>query len=855
MPHLVEQMADESSFEPASSEAEPASAEAPAAEPPAPEPLAAEPPTSESLTSESYTEESLARAAPSGPAPEVATADLLSAVDDGTLSGALARDLEGQGADLQQGLAYAISIGRTAEVLILADECAVRLEDDAAPVSIEEVLKMASQGDWADVAFQVALAADGDSDVLDGMLAATDAAVQKKLRESAGEVHVQLPRDLRLSFARTGKLPPVLLVEQPRWLLPRPREDQCFIVSRGPKTGRKLEEGWYCVVQYPVGDDLREAVLRRKYWEGAYREVAASVLRSEGETLVCKAAKANQWALVEALIEHGNTLQLTEQVQTEFLGLWEYTERCAFLHSREDLASLCAYLDDSGMLSRPWRHGPLAVPSGAKLKRPTLTALRDALALDSLSAALKLIDGAKVAFSVSQAEGATQAWLRDLLTLDENTFAYPLLHRAVEAGRTDLTTTLLQALVSVEARDSKGFTALAVAATSKQWGAMDVLLREGCRVEGKSGALAKAAMQRASRPGPHGSAEEAQQAANLLERALERQQRPPASTLAEYFQRQLAGEVVHGLEPRKFELKDGALQLRDDNLRVFIRAMTLESNAPRHEIRFVATDSRGFATALDVGIMDLCGRPLLREQELISSNTALAIPVAVPCERLGPEAPDRPQVLGAMRKGPAIPLLARAPPPGGLLVESRTSCCAEPIGRVELVVDGIRIGETREQAVCGEVEILLPAKEFEVVAELSGRRLLMERKVGGPDAKFSVDVSIAVYIYVLLIDEEERLEFVFVCGHRRDLPEDAKPFVGKVTWDTGSERLSKHQPVVLGEQDCLERLRTMVLAPDLPSGRCFEAVEWEDTSTDDVKACQFQRCLNNPVRIGKIFNQ
>lgn len=259
-------------------------------------------------------------------------------------------------------------------------------------------------------------------------------------------------------------------------------------------------------------------------------------------------------------------------------------------------------------------------------------------------------------------------------------------------------------------------------------------------------------------------------------------------------------------------------------------------------------------------IMDLAGKALLQELQLVRENVALALPVAVPFDRLaeGPNGTKVVQTLGRRPLAAALPLLAKAQPLGGLRVESVTKCCRESIGRVELIVDGVRVGETLEPApgssVSDEVELLLPAREMEVVAELSGRRILAERLVGSPDATMCVEVDISVFVYVTVVDPDEGLEFLFVCGHRRDVPEEAKPFVGTLTWDGGSQTLASFEPAVLGDADCLARLSSLRFAPDMPRGRQFEAVEWEDTSTPECKACQFQRCLGNPVRVGKMFN-
>lgn len=784
---------------------------------------------------------------------------LLAAVDDGSFNAAEARDCEDRGASLRQCLAYAMSRGSIRAVITLAYECAVHLDDSVKLASAREVLRMASQGDWATVAYHVALAADAEGDALDNLLAATDSDARKKLRQAAGEVRAQLPRDLRQTFSRTGKLPPVLHVELHRWLLPRPRKDQLFLGA----DGSKIEDGWYTVVHYPLGDDLKEALLRRKYWDSAPRDQAANLVRRVGETLLCKAAKAQQWDLADWILERGgNAVELAAQLQNEFSGLWENIERSAYLHDHEDLSQLCACLDNSAVLSRPWRHGALHVPSGARVKWPRLETLRDALALGPLSMqALQLVGAAKVTLVVPQALDAKRAWRTDLVALHEDTYACPLLHRAAEAGRTELMSRLLQAMVNVESCDSRGLAAVAVAASSRHWEALDVLLKEGCRVDGSSGALAMTAVQRATKPGPEFSLEEAELAGAMLERLYERNQRAPATTLEEYFRRQAKGEIIHGTQPRRYELQDAELHLRNGTLRVATRTLLLDSSAKEFDVCFVSLDPPAYSNVLASGIIDLARKPLYSEKQLIRDNLPLAAPVAVPCGRLASDGPEGALSMKADGRGPlasALPLIAKAAPLGGLRVESVTSCCRESIGRVEIIVDGVRVGETHEPAplssVSEELKLLVPARELEVVAEASGRRLKSERIVGGPDAEMCVEVGIGIFIYVQLVDEEQNLEFVFVCGHRRDVPEESKPFLGMVNWDNGSEQLASHRAVVLGEDDCLARCQSLKLVPTLPAGRCFEAVEWEDTSTPEQKACQFQRCIVNPVRVGKIFN-
>jgi len=421
-------------------------------------------------------------------------------------------------------------------------------------------------------------------------------------------------------------------------------------------------------------------------------------------------------------------------------------------------------------------------------------------------------------------------------------------------GQLDLMRNLLQSMVDPEVCDSRGRTALAVATSSRQWDAVDVLLSEGCRVSGYSGNAAISELRAACVPGPHTSYEEIEQVTALLERALEREQRAPCLTLAEYFVRQARGEVVQGIEPRRFKREGSGLLLRSGSLRVSASVVILDSRSVENDVCFVPMEQEEYDTIVGTGVIDVKGRKVCNEQQLIKQSVSLALAVAVPCGQLRTTGADQLAVVPARVSGPMaamLPLVARAPPPGGLAVESMTCCCGERIGRVEILVDGVRVGETDSS---GGVELLIPPREFEVHADFSGRRLQTERIVGDPEARMSVNVSIAVYVYVVVIDEEQQLEFVSVCGHRRDLPDDSKPFKGTVTWDQGSQRLTGVQPAVLGELDCLERLRSMQFSPDLAPGRCWEAVEWEDTSSEDVKACQFQRILNAPVRVGKIFN-
>lgn len=50
---------------------------------------------------------------------------------------------------------------------------------------------------------------------------------------------------------------------------------------------------------------------------------------------------------------------------------------------------------------------------------------------------------------------------------------------------------------------------------------------------------------------------------------------------------------------------------------------------------------------------------------------------------------------------------------GSLRLESATSCCHVACSRVELLADGIRLGETKEDQGLAELEVLLPPRELE----------------------------------------------------------------------------------------------------------------------------------------------
>lgn len=807
-------------------------------------------------------EHSLSMSSPrAGAGSEAAMAELISVIDDGTLNDAQASSLARRGASLRQGLAYAMTCNRISAVIALADGCGARLEDNPLALAARELFELASRRDWPAVAYQVAVVAAAGDDALGELLRARDLDVQRRLRGCAREVRVQIPRDIRATFHRTGSIPDALHIESKRWLLPRPSVEQSYVAT----DGSKLEDGWYTVVQYPLADDLKEALVRHKYWESYTQQEVAALLRSTGETLLCKAVKDGQWKVVHWFLDKlvSDQLSLSGQLGMEFVTLWDVAcERRAWLQKKEDLGQLCACLDNDAVLMRHWRSGSLEVPEGARVLWPRLQALRDALALGPLALeALRMIDGAQVTFRLEQGDAKREAWRMDLANIGESSFGLPLLHRAASIGELALMTKLLRAMVDIEAQDARGFTALAAAAAARHWDAVDLLLKEGCRASGPSGLRAATELRRAARPvaGQQIPPEQVAVVTDLLERVMERKERAPAATLAEYFLRQARGEIVHGIEPRSYELADGKLRSRTLPLRITTRALVLDGVAPDHEIRFVALDAAAAASVASVGILDLARRPLYSEQLLLRKPLPEVAPVSIPRARLSAPGKDGTEAIRAATTGPlaaSLPALARAPPAGGLRVESVTCCCRESMGRVEIRVDGVRVGETLQPApgssISEELNLQLPAREMEIVAALCGRRLKSERLVGSPEAELCIEVNISIFVYVQMVDEEEQLEFLFTCGHRKDVPEDAYPFVGTVSWDGGSQRLKSFETVVLGDADCLAHLQSMRLQPELAEGRRYESVEWEDTGTEGQRVCQFQRVLVNPVRIGKI---
>lgn len=210
---------------------------------------------------------------------------------------------------------------------------------------------------------------------------------------------------------------------------------------------------------------------------------------------------------------------------------------------------------------------------------------------------------------------------------------------------------------------------------------------------------------------------------------------------------------------------------------------------------------------------------------------------------------------------PQVQLLQCTKPPTSLLrMQARTSCCCAGLGRVEFFVCGERVGETLDPGLSDlsqEASVLehrVKEREATITAKLNGQVLHESLwELGLLSNVVSVDVSPKVYVYIQLIDEDTELEFVFVCGHLADIPEDVRPFVGTAAWCGGSASLSSLEALELGSGDCLASLQTLTLAPELPQGKRYEAVEWEDTSMEGHHACQFQRCLITPVRVGNIF--
>lgn len=909
-----------------------------------------------------------------------AMSDLMAAVDSDDLSAGAAEGFRHRGVDLRRGLSYAANTGKLQAVLVLSHECSVRLEPAGTAWKLpdnKELMRLASINDWASVAYFLGCAAaDDGTDALMGRLQATDIRARKELRKASGVVLGKLPYDLCVAFTKAGNMGPDLFVENHRWTQPRPDKDHCFLVAGDaecPKCrwmeqptcqharGKKLPEGWYSVVQYPMGDELRKAVLRRKDWKWAERETSATMVRDVGETLLCKAAKAKQWELLGWMLRNcGDAAELSKQLEMEWQGTWDdNAEWRARLQDREDLASLIASLEGSDKdssassrgwrLQRPWhRGGAVSIPAGAILRSPRLDTLREAWDLEHKAQgialeALRMVDCNEICLVLPSplSEDARSGWLQDLgqlATEDTECLGTPLLHRLALAGRAELIQELLEAMASPDVRSPQGFTALAVAARENRWDVCEKLLANGCSADGRSGAIALGAALHASRAAERKGAtekdlEDARRASELLDVMQKRKERPPAASLSEFFARQAKGEVMHGVEPRNFRLEQGELRAASGaGPSIWARAVIVGSglggdgDAAEKESRavlFAMLSPTAYATAQTAEALEVGNMRLLPEEQLLRlSAPTQAVAVSVPTRQLvpadagGQDIPVelevgnagvamppchyetvtefgrrmrrqvsgrrqpvsskvtssfgkraqmiRPEGSCSSRFAASLPVLARAPPTGSLRIESWTSCCSKAIGRITLVVDGIGLGETSvplgdEPA---ELEVLVPAKELEICTEICGRRLTTEKKSCVPQEDIRVEVSIGIFVYTVALDDDDEDApikqepplMVFVAGHRRDIPEEGKPFIGTVRWDTGQARLDSLRQIVLGCEDCLERLRSLQFFPDLKPGRRFNLVEWEDTSQEGIKECQYLRLLVNPVRVGEINN-
>ena len=959
--------------------------------------------------------------APPAVAPAPATSEMMQKVDEGLLGPFEAEDLRLRHGDamLMQALSYAIDRGKLKAVLALAEEeCEMLREKGEAVklVSTEQLMAEADCGDWAFVAYNLARERKtaGEAAVRLRYFQA-DAVAHQALRRASGVCLAMLPYDLCLAYTKTGKVAEDIHVEHPRWLNPKPRKDQRFLLAgdaecsrcrrdekpscHGHRRGKQLPDGWYSIVQYPLGDSphlLRKALLRRKDWrqqdldlkdqfyviwhvewdavkgegfthwsdaerkfdqllevykalnhtmavtgllvDAAYREKrfvgvrqegvmkklrdwwqqhqsAAAVARDVGETLLCKAAKAGQWELVLWILRCDDQAMLTlaEQLEVEWHGLWDDQLWYAQLQNTQDLRSLVEQLDAKATLLRPWlRGGAVFVPSRSKLIYPKVEMLKEALALEPLSTsialeALRRVGCNQLCFALPRT--AKPTWQKDLKMLGgEDTFGRPLLHRAASAGALEVVQALLEADADPDASDAADRSVLATAALANQWEVCHLLLEHGCGTTGHSGDLAFRAAQRASlelersKKISDKEVARAKMAMEVLDLLYTRRERPRAKSLADFFAKQVKGDVVNGLEPRSFKLEHG--MLNHATVTVWSRGLIvgcglggvvndMDWKEPR-SVLFAVLDAEAFEAAQKEEALDV-GRGLaLVPEEQIMGTGVKALAISVPNARLAPASGHvpagpanklerqvrqrqhrsrryteaqtvQPESLGGQRFRSMLPVLAWAPATGTLRLESATSCCSVAIGRVDALADGIRLGETKESEGLAELEILVPPRELEASFELSGRCLLQQKLDFRPREEernvceeIQVKVPVGIYIYVTpIILEDSKLEpemMVFVCGHRRDIPDDGQPYKGILRWLGGEVRLDAWRPIELGQEDCLQLLTSMRFEPDLGTGRAWSPVEWEDTSTEDCKACQFQRLLINPVRVGNIVN-
>mmetsp|Transcript_45550 Transcript_45550/g.72741 ORF Transcript_45550/g.72741 Transcript_45550/m.72741 type:complete len:278 (-) Transcript_45550:62-895(-) len=261
----------------------------------------------------------------------------------------------------------------------------------------------------------------------------------------------------------------------------------------------------------------------------------------------------------------------------------------------------------------------------------------------------------------------------------------------------------------------------------------------------------------------------------------------------------------------------------------------------------------------------------MTKKSLFDYQVQVAVAVVLPSACL--RQADYPGIYQAQAEvgGPlaaALPTLATAPPTGTLLIESSAlCCCGVGVDRVCVLVDGVRLGETvqplGEPRQPAQLRVSVPPRQLKVSVEMCGVPVKQELIDAGPDneAFMTVELDIIIFIYTLIIDDIGT-EFVYVAGHRRDVPEEdgARGFVGSVSWDGGSTHVSGLTPIRLGisgpdgNRPCLAKLSSLVLSPQLAPGRLWEREEWVDSGMGDVTACQFQRLFGVPVKVGKIFS-
>mmetsp|Transcript_11549 Transcript_11549/g.26846 ORF Transcript_11549/g.26846 Transcript_11549/m.26846 type:complete len:945 (-) Transcript_11549:14-2848(-) len=915
---------------------------------------------------------------------QTATAELLAAIDAGTLDAATAQTHEASGASLDQALGHALLGGRTQAVLVLAGDCGVRLFNAAvqsappastpqpaagaaavaaapappapAPVSApspQEILALASQDRWAIIAYYVAAKSAG----IEEAWTAIDTQARRHLQSLVGMFKVKVPKDVRVKYIRTGTISEDVFIEKKPWLLPRPQPDEVFVAV----DGSVIRDGWYRVVMYPLDDDLAEAWLRPKFWDADRREQVANVLRTRGETLLGKAVKAGQWELVQWVLQNrprSRMETLIQQLPLEFQGVLSTLERRAIVSDMFEFERLRDCLDHDGVLKTAWRPGSSGVvPQGARLPPATFQLLLDIAAeaplqpLDrsnstsgilskanggrggqrgafgkdrhpvripppaptffsrrtnsppkksatsgpwmsrsgglprasSLSRVIvsdtggdqpqhvlrdmwrrwtQRMPGSAVTFLVPQSAAAHAMWQDDLASAGTPAFAWTLVHHAARAGKSEVLTRLLELDANPNATDLHRNTAFEVAVGASQWQAAECLLEEGCHVDGRSKAMVEAASIKQSR---NDSGAGQAKAKELLQKLAHRPARVRARSLEEFFRWQVAGRVVHGLQPRRFKVAGSGQELQaaeesgmqeqsSVSRRLLLKAMAFSMGGagPIEDavICFAEVTSEIFQQAKADQMLPLSSLKLVREESLQGQFA-----VAVALEASSAESRDGGVIVrppGASALGPlagTVPILARSVPSCSLRISCQSKCCGAPLGGVQVRIDGVQVGEVPAR---GELEIQVPPQPLQVVPELFGRKLAEEKIDGASSEEYlEVQIPLEVYIYVHLVDKETNEEFVFVCGHTDHLEADDRGYQGDVTWMGGQKSLSKLEPVVLpGDVGCLKILQSLRLLPKLGDGRSFEEAPWPE----DTGACEFQRCFNTPVRVGRIFN-